>query len=68
MKVSAPALFERLKLQVQFRRLINELGDDAAWSIIQSAIEHELRRSSLQISSASTAVDSLAADSTQDLA
>lgn len=68
MKVSAPALFERLKLQVQFRRLINELGDAPAWSIIQSAIEHELRRSSLQISSASTAVDSLAADSTQDLA
>lgn len=44
MKISAPKLFERLRLQTQIRRLITEQGEEQAWVIIQAAIETEMKR------------------------
>lgn len=42
MKVTAPTLFPRLRLQSQIRSLIREHGEDRAWQIIEHAIRLEL--------------------------
>lgn len=44
MKVPAPRLFERLRVQTHIRRLVTEYGEQEAWDIITHAIELELKR------------------------
>ena len=44
MKIQSTTLFERLRLQTQIRRLINEHGEETAWRIVQAAIETEMKR------------------------
>lgn len=37
-------LLERLRFQAHIRRLINELGESRAWSVIQDAVDREINR------------------------
>ena len=42
MKVNAPTLFPRLRLQSQIQALVREHGEQVAWQIVEHAIRLEL--------------------------
>jgi hypothetical protein len=41
-RIPMPVLLERLRLQTQIRRLIQEHGETQAWHIVSQAIEREI--------------------------
>jgi len=41
-RIPMPVLLERLRLQTQIRRLIQEHGETLAWHIVSQAIEREI--------------------------
>jgi hypothetical protein len=59
-KIPMPVLLERLRLQTQIRRLIQEHGETLAWHIVSQAIERELKKLDTQpdhVLNSSTAIN-----------